>query len=189
MHRVIGIAGLLTAALVLYLFIEVRAEPDIEVDPEKLAEARERTAVRQRPSSPPASSPVTWRAPEPKPQKEPASQSAAPQPLAAAGMSMKSISATPPELEGKPFVTKVKEARRLYGRRRYEQAYALAVELLEEEPRNRRVLRVVVASACIMAMPDEAAKYYERLSLPRDRRQMHRRCQAYGVELPEPEIQ
>lgn len=188
MHRAIAIAGALTAALVLYLFIEVRAEPEVQLDEAKLAEVRASAAaraLRERPRPRPrrdfevtAPAPQPRQEPEPEPERSPA-------PLAAAGMSMSSIAAVAPDLEGKPFVTKVKEARRLYGRRRYEQAYALALVLLEEEPRNRRVLRVAVASACIMANRDDAVKYYERLKLPRDRRQMRRRCSAYSVELPE----
>lgn len=192
MHRAFAIAGALTAALVLYLFIEVQAEPEVEVDPAKIEAARREAtaaeAARKRAQPKPTTSPTRQyrvKAPTETKKADRDETDRTPEPIAATGMSYKSISSRAPDLEGKPFVTKVKEARRLYGRRRYEQAFALALELLEEEPNNRRVLRVAVASSCIMFQRENAEKYYERLKLPRDRNQMRRRCSAYGVELSE----
>ena len=191
MARFLGIGALFISALVIYLFIEVRAEPGVDVDPDKLAEAKSRAersqAARER-SKPiaRADSSARVKAPEPEPEPEIAAHARADDspPIAVAGVSA-GINITPPDLDGKPFVEKIKVARKLYGKRRYEQAYELALKLLEEEPNNRRVLRVVIASACVMAKPEEAESYYERLKMPRDRTQMRRRCKAYGVELSE----
>jgi hypothetical protein len=188
MNRVLAIGCALIAPLAIYLFIEVRAEPDVEVDADKLARAEAAAASRdrvgasyQRPASE-ATAPAPGR-------RSPAtgdSGEAASLPVAVTGVSA-SIDTEAPELDDNaPFVDKVAVARKLYGRRRYEQAYELALQLLEEEPNNRRVLRVVIASACIMARPEPAETYYARLKMPKDRRQMQRRCTAYGVELPAP---
>jgi hypothetical protein len=187
----LGYGGLVVAGLVVYLFIEVRAEPSVEVDEARLARARSEAASRAR-SARPTPSPSTGgsissnaRVVRPgEKQDSPAPQPRQP-PVAVAGMTANLDTSIPDLADAKTFTDKVKVARRLYGRRRYEQAFELAVQLLEEEPNNRRVLRVVIASACIMANPTDAEKYYQRLKMARDRKQMQRRCNAYGVEIPE----
>lgn len=193
MNRALGIGGALIGALVIYLFIEVRAEPGTEVDQDSLAraqsEARARDARAEKQSTSRSSTPT------PAPVSKPAARvddsgdgdgdEGARPAVMVTGQSMSIDTDAPTFDESTPFVVKVKEARRLYGRRRYEQAYDLALDLLKEEPKNRRVLRVAVASACIMARPGEAQQHFEQLSYPKDKEQMRRRCRAYGVELPE----
>lgn len=190
MSRVLGIGGALIGALVIYLFIEVQAEPGVDVDEGKIAAARSeaqsravRGRARERTSRDTAPAPVARASKAKDKEKDEGDDDSSP-PVAVTGMSMSIDTSAPTFDENTPFVDKVKEARRLYGRRRYEQAYDLALELLKEEPKNRRVLRVAVAAACIMARPDAAAEHFEQLSYPKDKTQMRRRCKAYGVELP-----
>lgn len=71
------------------------------------------------------------------------------------------------------------EANKLYDRRDYEEARALALSLLKEHPTSVRMRRIVVASSCIMGDQDVAQQHY--LLLPeKDRGDMRVRCVPYG---------
>lgn len=89
---------------------------------------------------------------------------------------------TEDEPEGEiTFKTKMDDANKEYDRANYEGAREAALELLEEQPKNVRMNRIVVSSSCIMGDEDIASKHYELLP-PRDQRQMARRCKRYGIE-------
>jgi hypothetical protein len=80
--------------------------------------------------------------------------------------------------------SQMNDANRLYDKGQYEDARDAALEILEGNPKNVRMLRIVVSSSCIMGEPEPATKHY--LELPRrDQRQMARRCKRYGVEFDE----
>lgn len=71
------------------------------------------------------------------------------------------------------------EANKLYDRRDYDEARALALSLLKEHPTSVRMRRIVVASSCIMGDQDLAQQHY--LLLPeKDRGDMRVRCVPYG---------
>lgn len=76
------------------------------------------------------------------------------------------------------------EANQFYAQAQYAEASARAKAVLEGQPDNPRMLRVVVSSACMMGASAEAATYFNRLTNPRDRDQMTRRCREAGIELP-----
>jgi hypothetical protein len=76
------------------------------------------------------------------------------------------------------------EANKLYDRREYDEARALALTLLRDHPTSVRMRRVVVASSCIMGDHDVAQQHY--LLLPeRDRSDMRQRCVPYGAAFHE----
>ncbi|MCP4447947.1 MAG: hypothetical protein GY811_21820 [Myxococcales bacterium] len=73
------------------------------------------------------------------------------------------------------------EANNLYDGAEYEGAREAALSLLEENPKNVRMTRIVVSSSCIMGDEEIATKHFSDLP-PRDQRQMSRRCKRYGIE-------
>jgi hypothetical protein len=74
------------------------------------------------------------------------------------------------------------EANKHYDRGDYESASKQALRILEKDPTNVRMLRIVVSSACLMGDSDAAIKYNVSLP-PNDQRDMHRRCERYGITL------
>lgn len=71
------------------------------------------------------------------------------------------------------------EAYKLYDRREYEEARALALSLLRDDEWAVRMRRIVVASSCIMGDQEIAQQHY--LFLPdKDRSDMRLRCTQYG---------
>jgi len=87
--------------------------------------------------------------------------------------------ANAPDLDGALL-----EANKAYDRKDFETARRLALALLEKQvPGNVRMLRVVVASSCILGEVEVAQKYVAELPT-HDRDQMVRRCAQYGIALP-----
>jgi hypothetical protein len=79
------------------------------------------------------------------------------------------------------LAAKQTEANQLYDRGDYEAAAQLAEEILKDDPKNARVLRIAASSACVMGEGEKAKGYHARLE-PRDQRKIARRCQRYGIE-------
>lgn len=76
------------------------------------------------------------------------------------------------------------DANKMYDRADYEGAREAAKAILEDEPENVRMLRIVVSTSCIMGEEKSAKESYS--SLPkRDQMQMSRRCKRYGIEFDE----
>lgn len=76
------------------------------------------------------------------------------------------------------------EANKAYDRGNFDEALLIAEKVLKDDPKNVRMLRIMVSSACIMGDSVEAQKHY--LLLPqRDRDQMRTRCGRYGVSFDE----
>lgn len=74
------------------------------------------------------------------------------------------------------------EANRLYDRHDYDEARALALAVLRDQPQSVRMRRIVVSASCIMG--DLPTALQHSLALPdKDRADMQRRCARYGVTL------
>ncbi len=100
------------------------------------------------------------------------------------------FTAPPPEEQEAVFTgqldlkNQLNEANRLYDKADYEGSREAALEVLGSHPNNVRMLRIVVSSSCIMAEEEMAVRYYQ--SLPdRDKRQMARRCERFGIKFDE----
>ena len=95
-----------------------------------------------------------------------------------------------PEVENEVFAEKtdmksrMNEANRLYDKADYEAARQSALEVLETNPDNVRMKRIIVSSSCIMGDEDLSREHF-RLLPARDQRQMARRCKRYGIEFDE----
>ena len=98
---------------------------------------------------------------------------------AAAGGEAAVATATPGAGEAQGPAT---EAVQQYDRGEYEKARAAAVEALEKDPADDRMLRIATSASCILGDADQARTFYARLS-PLAQRQIGRRCSRYGVQL------
>jgi hypothetical protein len=194
---VIGAAVVL--ALVL-LLVKVTRPAQVAIDEDKLAQAKalheqlERERARAAPTVPRRAA-ADWRDQyEPTRPGEPESTDEAP--LALGGGGTVGVGPVPriraangvgdlvgAGLAGGSLVPRMDDANALYDRSDYDGARAAALEVLREEPDNARMLRIVVSTSCIMGDSELAARHFERLTQPSDRRQMAVRCSRYGVEL------
>ncbi len=179
----------LTGALVVValgvLLVRVGAQPAMQPDADALARAQAEFQRRQQ-----APAPATTPAFESSPKaRVVASASDERDDATAPSIAAEAPAiALPPTIErGEPvasadLTTAMDETNALYDRRDYEGAMEAALELLEREPQNSRMLRVVVSSACMMGEIEVAKAHNERLP-ERDQMQMRRRCERYGFEL------
>ena len=85
---------------------------------------------------------------------------------------------------GNDLREKMREANKSYDRQNYEEASKAALDILKKHPRNIRMLRVVVSSACFMGDDDVAKKYYKKLP-KRDQAHMRIRCTRMKINLDE----
>jgi hypothetical protein len=76
----------------------------------------------------------------------------------------------------------MKEATRLYDKGNYPAALEEALKVLDENPRNIKMLRVAVSALCSTGEVEKAQRYLAGLP-KRDQVQMRRRCRKWGVEL------
>jgi hypothetical protein len=79
-------------------------------------------------------------------------------------------------------VTGMKQATRYYDKGDYPAALEAALAVLENDPRNIKMLRVVVSTKCALDEVDSARTFSKRLPR-RDQRQMRTRCLNWGAEL------
>ena len=77
------------------------------------------------------------------------------------------------------------EANRAYDHGEFDDAKDIARKVLEKQPGNTRMLRIIVSSECIAGDAAEAQKYFVQLPVA-DRAQMRVRCDRYGVTFKEP---
>jgi len=77
------------------------------------------------------------------------------------------------------------QANKAYDRQEYEDAKAIAATVLAKQPKNVRMLRIMVSSACMEGDGAVAQKWYVDLPKP-DRLQMKARCDRNGVTFTEP---
>ncbi len=77
------------------------------------------------------------------------------------------------------------QANKAYDHGEYEDAKAIAGKILAKQPKNVRMLRIMVSSACFEGDSALAQEWYVQLPKP-DRLQMKQRCDRGGVTLTEP---
>lgn len=77
------------------------------------------------------------------------------------------------------------EANKAYDRQDFDDARAIATKVLQKDPTNVRMLRIMVSSHCIEGDSVAAQSYYDKLP-EFDRQQMTKRCSTYGVSFKEP---
>lgn len=182
----LGALAALVAAGGLYLLVEVRssgasAPPDDQLAADDRA-ARE-AAARARPprvedlgagptASPRGAARPTPEALTPRRGRDPRHELPATDPAAEREK--------PDPVADPDFDAAMLEANKLYDRHNYEDARNLALKLLERQPGTVRMLRVVVASSCILGDAETSQKHW--LELPEfDRGQMATRCARFGV--------
>lgn len=87
--------------------------------------------------------------------------------------------------EKKPLEIRMDKVNGAYDRGNYLDAHEAALEVLEDQPRNVRMLRVAVSTSCILGEVDRASELYQRLP-PGDQAAMAKRCsEQYGIQLGE----
>jgi len=191
-------SGVLVMAAIAYLFMDVRAAA-APVPQKKLDEAMERskTTARARDTAPSAANmddpwsrakaePVTEAkvgagtiaivesdaaAIEPEPTQAPEYRPATPG------------EASTPNLDGDPRLETSNakdEANRQYDKQDFEGAIATAMKVLDKDPGDIRMLRVLVSSACQLGDADRAKQFYAQLP-PHDQSQMARRCSRMNI--------
>ncbi len=183
---------LVLAIVLLYMRVSRSASPD--VDPDQLAEAAKEYQSRSRAAPVPSTSrslptPTAVSTPVP-PAPTPPSEPEVVEPKRSAITSMRAGALQLPKTHKKelgssaadqPYEDRRLATNKLYDRHRYPQAREAALKLLEEQPDDRRMRRVVVSASCIMFEPDVAREHYQKLA-ERDKKTMKLRCARYGVE-------
>lgn len=161
-----------------YLFIQVRATPA------EAGATQVTTAPSPSPSPSPAASPApAVAAPAAKPDvPAPGSTRTSWERPASAG----SDGAPPDNAKVNLKLDNLMElANKAYDGQDFDQATAIAGKVLEKEPNNIRMLRIMVSSHCIQGDSAVAQEHYNRL--PQfDRDQMKVRCDRYGVVFKDP---
>lgn len=190
--------------LIVLVFLKVRAPREAEVSEDKLAAARAAHERRQaeRPALPvPAPPPPTdWEAVRPK-KNLPADDGEGNAPKAGRDRGNMPLGKMP-VIRAQPTLAEVKtgpsvpgrtggdnaqgkkmdEVNLYYDRGEYDAALEAALKVLEETPKNVRMLRVAVSSACMMGEAGQANELWARLP-ERDQKQIAIRCSRYGVTL------
>ena len=77
----------------------------------------------------------------------------------------------------------VTETHVLYDKSDYAGAIAKAKSVLERQPKNTRMLRIVVSSSCIIGDEDTARDYYAKMYTDTDRKHVETVCAQHKVEL------
>ncbi|MCE9577903.1 MAG: hypothetical protein K8W52_32525 [Deltaproteobacteria bacterium] len=168
-----------------YLFVQVRAAP-ASPSADKIADAR----ARPKPAPETSGDPWAGQALSPQAREEAVRANLVgpsetrvepsahePPPVLVEGVTPNaSIDPDQPKVDGQD------EANRLFDRGDYDDAQKQAVKMLESDPTNARMLRIVVSSACFMGDADKAQKYWSQLTEERDRAQMQVRCGRYSIQ-------
>jgi hypothetical protein len=178
----------LVAALIV-LALKVRARQEVDVDQAELqrAEAQYKQRASQLQPPTPALDRAQARATSiPPPTASAADRRSPPDVVPSAGERASvdpvvTVQRTPDE----QLKARMDAATRLFDRGDYPGAEDAAVSILEANPRNIRMLRIVVSSACATGSVDRAKEYYARLP-SRDQEQMQRRCDKWGVQVGGP---
>jgi hypothetical protein len=179
---------MLVLGLGVYLFVEVRAQPAVQIErtsrPSHSAPVAQQTA---------AVAPVTVHEEPSRPTAGPAARPAAPRSTApviasaaapggtggAAGVSAQD------DLDAGPALDAVMgEANKAYDRGELEDAKTIASRVLAKFPTNVRMLRVMVSASCIDGDTQVAVAHYAKLPAG-DQEQMRVRCARYGVSFPD----
>ena len=84
--------------------------------------------------------------------------------------------------EADPMKVRMTEATRFYDKGNYPAAQEVALEILEKDPGNIKMLRVAVSTLCATGDVDRAVRYLNQLPAG-DQNQMRKRCEKWGAEL------
>jgi hypothetical protein len=179
-HAVLPIGAVVVLVAGVYLFVEVRAEPQI---PPVEAPASPPISQVERASRPspvvPHGAPV--REPSPPVTEPPRSAvvTAAP-PVAAAAPSLGAGAGSDGELAPSKLDGVMTEANRAYDHNDYDEAKQIAARVLAQFPTNVRMLRIMVSASCIDGDAAVAQANFAKLP-PADQDQMKIRCARYGI--------
>lgn len=175
--------ALLTGAIAIlavgvYLFLEVKATP-AEATPSAQVSARPKPTVShdEHPQVVATQTPIGV-PPPPSPTAPVRTTQANPAPIERV---------PPPEDQAVDLKTDnlMELANKAYDRQDFDEATAMAQKVLQKDPTNVRMLRVMVSANCIGGDSGIAQQYFERL--PKfDRDQMKARCDRYGVVFKDP---
>lgn len=200
---VLAAGSVLVLGLLLLLLMKVNGNASPEVPEDKLAQARAEHQRSQRSAKASASRPDIDRTPssrnkhvvlrddededegetESDSSKAPAATARARRPsIRATSMQPRITLKTGSKKDDGDLRERMGVVNRLYDTHQYEDAVAAAQEILEENPRNVRMLRVVVSAACKMGDAAAASAALDQLS-GRNKRQMLKRCEYYGVDV------
>lgn len=165
-----------------YLFLAVRAQPE----PPEIARSR----ADQLPRAARRAEPLVQSAPElgdtPAEALPPSSDRPPPVPLMRSGdPPPEAVAGSGAEAEISPLKLNeiMKQANLAYDRGEFDQAKAIAGKVLDKDPTNARMLRVVVSASCIEGEAGPAQANFAKLP-PDDQEQMRIRCARYGITFP-----
>lgn len=189
-HALLAAGGVLVLGVVVYLFIEVRTSsaqaPAGPVTPAvpKVASAPPRVEPETAPPpTPPVTQPLVPKVAPVTPPSPPLTQTPPP----SLGNDVAVGKMAPPEdaTKANPKIDAVMaEANKAYDRSDFDEAKQIAQKVLATDPKNVRMLRVMVSASCIDGDTAVAQRHY--LLLPEaDRAQMRMRCERYGVGFKE----
>lgn len=181
----LAVSGTVVLAMSLYLYVKVRASP-AQPSTAAIADAKAHAPA-------PAPSPDPWNGGPPQARAEatrtalvgPAETRVEPPPSGGSGAT------TPPQLQvddnsnvddDLKASDGMTMANKLFDRGDWEEAAKQAAKMLETDPKNSRMLRIVVSVACFTGDPDKAQKYWTQLGDERDKAQMSVRCGRYGIQ-------
>lgn len=172
---VAGAVAILAAGV--YLFIQVRATP-AQAGPTEHASARPSPVSEHTPetahSTPTSQVNLSRPVPTPTPTPTPGTAPISPD--------------TPPDdtKVNLKMDNMMELANKAYDRQDFDEAIAIAGKILNKDPNNVRMLRIMVSATCIQGDNAVSQQYYEKL--PKfDREQMKQRCDRYGVTFKDPQ--
>ncbi|HTJ47447.1 MAG TPA: hypothetical protein VL463_35355 [Kofleriaceae bacterium] len=182
----LAVSGTVVLAMSLYLYVKVRAAPaqpsNVVVEGAKLSAASQQLA------QPPAAD--HWDTSSPQAREEsirnqlvaPAHDRVEPPPAGSSTVAPQlqvDDGNVDDELKASDGLTM---ANKMFDRGDWEDASKQALKMLETDPKNAKMLRIVVSVACFTGDPDKAQKYWSQLSDDRDKAQMSVRCGRYGIQ-------
>jgi hypothetical protein len=174
---VLGGLALAVLAAGVYLFIQVHespAEAKISVPRSQVAQTDPGTTPVTNPTEPVTVPRVTRPLGRPMPASE-----ARPEVPQTSGDSPALTNDVPDKADPR-FQMIMAEANKAYDRQDFDEARAIATKVLQKDPTNTRMLRIMVSSHCIEGDSVAAQTYYEKLP-EFDKQQMAKRCATYGV--------
>ncbi len=181
--RIQSIILIVAAALVLgalgVLFVKVQRSPDSSVPAEKLAAASARHKAQNRGG--PASASARKSAPTPPKSLERKPPSTRQKSFADRAKVGDRRGDAPTEMT-EEMIARIDEAQTSYRKREYQAALDQAVDILQQLPENRSMLRIAVRSACAVGEERKAREYFGKLR-KREQRYMISHCKRYGVEV------
>ncbi|CAN5897711.1 hypothetical protein BH11MYX2_BH11MYX2_06230 [soil metagenome] len=166
----LGIAAVATLGLGVYLFFAVSSTPPAGAVPLVEHHDEPKAAVAE---SKPARTPDA----------RPAAIKSDPLPPTPDSAPVPSLPSKPPTIDVKKDDL-MSQANKAYDAGELDDAMSLARKVLEDDPDNVRMRRIMVSSSCILEDATTAQKHYLLLP-PGDRETMRIRCARYGVTFTE----